>query len=225
MELIHIDNLDKSYSRTKVLSSLSLSYEYGKIYGLIGENGAGKTTLFNCIMGVTDYEGKIIKSPNMKTGYMPAESFFYSLITGKEYIDFCIKAKGKTVDYKTIYSLNEIFQLPLNRYASDYSTGMKKKLALMALLLQDNDLYILDEPFNGVDLYGCIQLKRIIRELKDKGKTVIVSSHLINTLHELCDEIDYLDNHTIRKRYLNVSVDEIEADILNNKDISSCQCD
>ena len=92
---------------------------------------------------------------------------------------------------------------------------MKKKLALMALLLQDNDLYILDEPFNGVDLYGCIQLKRIIRELKSKRKTVIISSHLINTLHELCDEIDFLDGRTIRKRYIQASIDEIEQDILN----------
>ena len=86
----------------------------------------------------------------------------------------------------------------------------------MSLLLQENDLYILDEPFNGVDLYGCIQLKRIIRELKDKGKTVIISSHLINTLHELCDEIDFLDNHAIRKRYIQASIDEIEQDILKS---------
>ena len=153
----------------------------------------------------------------MVVGYMPAESFFYSLITGKEYLEFCIKAKGKKMDAKAIDSLNKVFQLPLERFASDYSTGMKKKLALMSLLLQENDLYILDEPFNGVDLYGCIQLKRIIRELKDKGKTVIISSHLINTLHELCDEIDFLDDHVIRKRYIQASIDEIEQDILNRE--------
>ena len=153
----------------------------------------------------------------MAVGYMPAESFLYSLITGKEYLEFCIKAKGKKMDAKAIDSLNKVFQLPLERFASDYSTGMKKKLALMSLLLQENGLYILDEPFNGVDLYGCIQLKRIIRELKGKGKTVIISSHLINTLHELCDEIDFLDGHTIRKRYIQASIDEIEQDILNRK--------
>ena len=185
MELIYIKDLSKAYGKTKVLDNLSVSYESGKIYGLVGENGAGKTTLFNCIMGVTDYDGEIRKSSQIAVGYMPAESFFYSLITGKEYIEFCIKAKGKKMDAKSIDSLNKIFQLPLERFASDYSTGMKKKLALMSLLLQDNDLYILDEPFNGVDLYGCIQLKRIIRDLKDKGKTIIISSHLINTLHEL----------------------------------------
>ena len=211
MELIYIKELSKAYGKTRVLDNLSVSYESGKIYGLVGENGAGKTTLFNCIMGVTDYDGEIRKSSKMAVGYMPAESFFYSLITGKEYLEFCIKAKGKKMDAEAIDSLNKAFQLPLERFASDYSTG------IMSLLLQDNDLYILDEPFNGVDLYGCIQLKRIIRELKDKEKTVIISSHLINTLHELCDEIDFLNNHTIRKRYIQVSIDEIEQDILNRK--------
>lgn len=219
MELIYIKNLSKAYGKTRVLDNLSVSYESGKIYGLVGENGAGKTTLFSCIMGVTDYDGEIRKSSKISVGYMPAESFFYPLITGKEYLEFCIKAKGKKMDAKAIDSLNKIFQLPLERFASDYSTGMKKKIALMALLLQENDLYILDEPFNGVDLYGCIQLKRIIRELKDKGKTVIISSHLINTLHELCDEIDFLDGHTIRKRYIQASVDEIEQDILDRGNI------
>lgn len=219
MELIYIKNLSKAYGKTRVLDNLSVSYESGKIYGLVGENGAGKTTLFSCIMGVTDYDGEIRKSAKISVGYMPAESFFYSLITGKEYLEFCIKAKGKKMDAKAIDSLNKIFQLPMERFASDYSTGMKKKLALMALLLQENDLYILDEPFNGVDLYGCIQLKRIIRELKEKGKTVIISSHLINTLHELCDEIDFLDGHTIRKRYIQASVDEIEQDILDRGNI------
>ena len=166
MELIYIKELSKAYGKTRVLDNLSVSYESGKIYGLVGENGAGKTTLFNCIMGVIDYDGEIRKSSNMAVGYMPAESFFYSLITGKEYLEFCVKAKGKKMDAEAIDSLNKAFQLPLERFASDYSTGMKKKLALMSLLLQDNDLYILDEPFNGVDLYGCIQLKRIIRVMR-----------------------------------------------------------
>ena len=73
-----------------------------------------------------------------------------------------------------------------------------------------------DEAFNGVDLYGGNQLKRIIRDVKDKGKTVITSSHLINTLHEQCDEIDFLDGHTIRKRYIQASIYEIEQDILKS---------
>lgn len=87
MELIYIKELSKAYGKMKVLDHLSVSYESGKIYGLVGENGAGKTTLFNCIMGVTDYDGEIRKFSKMAVGYMPAESFFYSLITGNEYLD------------------------------------------------------------------------------------------------------------------------------------------
>ena len=85
----------------------------------------------------------------------------------------------------------------------------------MALFLQNNDLYILDEPFNGVDLKGCILLKQLIVDLKQQGKTILISSHLITMLHELCDSIDYLHNHTITKRYVNETVEEIEFDILN----------
>ena len=96
-----------------MLDNLSVSYESGNIYGLVGENVVGKTTLFNCIMGVTDYDGEIRKSSKMTVGYMPDERFFYSLITGKEYLEFCIKANGKKVDSKAIDSSTNVFQLPL----------------------------------------------------------------------------------------------------------------
>lgn len=214
MELIRISNLSKSFTNNKVLENLSITYESGMIYGLVGENGAGKTTLFNCVMGIIDFEGSIQKVPDIAIGYLPAENHFYTLITGQEYLDFCITAKGQKIDKTEIEKANEIFQLPLQRYASEYSTGMKKKLALMALLLQNNHLYILDEPFNGVDLYGCIQLKKIIRSLRDQGRTIILSSHQITILRELCDRIDYINHHTIMKRYTNESVEEIEKSLL-----------
>lgn len=216
MEVIVIEQLSKNYGETRVLDALSLTYESGKIYGLVGENGAGKTTLFNCIMGLTPYEGNIRRLSGLSIGYLPAETYFYPLITGYEYLEFCLRAKGKRVDEAQVKALNESLHLPLHRYASDYSTGMKKKLALMALLLQDNDLYILDEPFNGVDLYGCIRLKVLIRALKEDGKTVLLSSHLLSVLHELCDDIDYLNNHTLVKRFMNESVEEIEKEIMES---------
>lgn len=86
----------------------------------------------------------------------------------------------------------------------------------MALLLQDNDIYILDEPFNGVDLKGCILMKKLIRELKAKGKTIIVSSHLISSLREICDMIHYLSEGVIYKEYRQESTEEIEKDILRS---------
>lgn len=215
MELISISHLTKSFGKVEVLKDISLIYQSGTIYGLVGENGSGKTTLFCCIIGVHKYNGLIKKADHLKIGYLPADSFFYSLITGMEYIEFCMKAKGEPIDSKKILQLNAIFQLPLERYASEYSTGMKKKLSLIALLLQENDVYILDEPFNGVDLKGCIQLKRLIHSLKENGKTIIISSHQIAVLHEIADSIHYLNNHTIIKQYTHESIEEIENDILS----------
>lgn len=215
MELIKIDHLTKSFGKELVLNDISLIYNSGMIYGMIGENGAGKTTLFSCITGILPFSGSLQRKEGLKVGYLPAECFFYSLITGLEYIEFCIKAKGGIVDMQEIEQLNTVFQLPLYRYASEYSTGMKKKLAFMALLLQDNDVYILDEPFNGVDLKGCIFLKRIIRSLKEAKKAIILSSHQISALHEICDCIHYLNNHIIMKEFTSKeSIDDIERMIL-----------
>ena len=168
------------------------------------------------MMNLYKYTGTIIKAPDLTIGYLSTDLFFYTLVTGMEYLEFCIKAKDKKIDKKEIELLNETFQLPLNRYASDYSTGMKKKLAFMALLLQNDDIYILDEPFNGVDLKGCILLKRLIKELKQKGKTFIISSHLIFSLHEICDIIHYLNKHTIDREIREESIEEIENEIVNN---------
>ena len=216
MELLVIRNLCKSFGSLLVLDDISTSYQEGKIYGLIGENGAGKTTLFNCILGINEFEETIEKKRGRQIGYLPSSLFFYPLITGREYIEFCLIAKGADMDTESIKRWNKVFQLPLDRYASEYSTGMKKKLAFMALLLQKNDIYILDEPFNGVDLTGCILMKKMIQSLKHKNKTVIISSHQIVALHEICDCIHYLYNHKIANEFVSETVDEIERQIIDN---------
>lgn len=212
--MIEINDLHKNFGKVNVLNGIHLKYHSGKIYGLVGENGAGKTTLFNCMMEVIDYTGSIIRSRTLKTGYLSASSFFYSQITGWEHLEFCMRAKGLPVNSSKIQDLNGIFQLPLDRYASEYSTGMKKKLGFMALLLEDNDVFILDEPFNGVDLKGCILMKKLIQQLKAKEKTVIISSHLIASLREICDIIHYLNEGIIYKEYHQETTKEIEEDIL-----------
>lgn len=214
MEIVKVYNLHKRFGEVTVIDGLSLIYEQGQIYGLVGENGAGKSTFFNCLMGFHKYEGTVEFKDNTMIGFMPAESFFYPFITGREHIDFCLKAKKRNVETSEIQYINDLFELPLNRYASRYSTGMKKKLDFMSLLLQKNDLMILDEPFNGVDLKGVINMRRLIREARDKGCTVIISSHQIASLREICDRIDFLCDHKILKRYTDESVEEIEQDIL-----------
>ena len=198
--MLKIENLFKSFGKKQVLNSINLEFEKGKIYGIVGENGAGKTTLFKCISGLERYNGKIsshFKPLKNHLGLLLTESHFISKITGKEYIQLLTDARGVSVS--NIEEKN-IFNLPLNQYASTYSTGMKKKLALNAILLQKNEVFILDEPFNGVDIQSNLVLVEIIEALKAAGKTIIISSHIFSTLSELCDEIYLIDKSAITKK-------------------------
>ena len=192
--MIKIKELSKLFGNKEVLKNLSMEFSTGNVYGIVGENGAGKTTLFRCIAGLESYSGEIIsdvKPLKYHLGLLLTEPFFFSMITGREYIRLLCNARGKTnVDIDS----KNIFDLPLEQYASTYSTGMKKKLAITAILLQENEYFILDEPFNGVDIQSNIILTEIILKLKELNKIVIISSHIFSTLSDTCDEI-----HLLRK--------------------------
>jgi ABC-2 type transport system ATP-binding protein len=190
--MIILENLTKAYGSHTVLDTLSLSLPAGRVYGIAGENGSGKTTLFRCICGLENFSGSIrYDQGNLKdhTGFLPTDPYFFSRITGEEYIRLICNARNKpTGDMDR----RNIFGLPLGQYASTYSTGMKKKLALTAILMQENDVYILDEPFNGVDIHSNMLITGIIGRLRELNKTVLISSHIFSTLNDTCDEIHLL---------------------------------
>ncbi|MCR9066677.1 MAG: ATP-binding cassette domain-containing protein [Cytophagales bacterium] len=127
-------------------------------------------------------------------GLLLTEPYFFSKITGKEYIQLLANARQTEI---TKIENKNIFGLPLNQYASTYSTGMKKKLALTAILLQENNVFILDEPFNGVDIQSNLIITEIIKRFKKLEKTVIISSHIFSTLENTCDEIYLMKNGEI----------------------------
>ena len=197
--MITIENLHKYYGSHHVLKGISISFRPGRVYGIVGENGAGKTTLFRCMAGLEKFSGTITPdTENRKKfmGFLPTEPWFFNLITGREYTRLLGHARGireGAVDERNI------FDLPLNQYASTYSTGMKKKLALTAILFQENEVYILDEPFNGVDIQSNILIAGIIHKLRELNKTVIISSHIFSTLADTSDEIHLLrDGNFVR---------------------------
>ncbi len=191
--MIQISHLSKAYGAKQVLHHINLTLEPGRVYGIIGHNGAGKTTLFHSIAGLLSHQGEI-HSPYDKLknhiGLLHTHPIFMSYMTGAEYIHLLCHARDKKVPN---LDTKNIFELPLNEYASTYSTGMKKKLALMAILLQQNDIYILDEPYNGVDIQSNMLITALIQRLRDQGKIILISSHIFSTLRDTCDVLYTLD--------------------------------
>ena len=211
--MIKIEGLSKGYNSKQVLTNINIVFEPGKVYGIVGENGAGKTTLFKCITGIETFRGTIVSSIQpLKDyiGYLQTEPYFFSKITGREYIQLLCNARGKEMG--DIDSKN-IFDLPLNQYASTYSTGMKKKLALIAILLQQNQYYILDEPFNGVDIQSNVVILEVLQRLKSLGKTLIISSHIFSTLSAICDEICLLKEGQFVRKVSQPQFDNLEREM------------
>lgn len=211
--MIDIKNLNKTYGYVHALRDLNLHLKDGFVYGIIGSNGAGKTTLFECIAGLINYSGSIefkIKNIKNQMGFLHTEPYFPSLITGREYLQLiCNARKLKSIDFDDA----NIFELPLNRFASTYSTGMKKKLALTGILLQKNQIFILDEPYTGIDVQSNMLVTEILLRLKAMHKTMLISSHILSTLTELCDYYVVLKDGRIDKNVTKEAFQDIEKEM------------
>ncbi|MDN5479123.1 MAG: ATP-binding cassette domain-containing protein [Chryseobacterium sp.] len=198
--MLEIKNLQVEFRNQKVLNGVDLSLKQGSIIGILGKNGAGKTTLFdtlyqnNSFSGNINWQGKSLK--RSLVSYLETENYFYPYITGQEYLSYFSGQNESDVKEVT-----EKFNLPLEKYVQYYSSGMKKKLALIGMLMLDKPVNILDEPFNGVDFEGVHILYDIIKQLKSENKVVIISSHIIETLFHTCDKIAVLKNGRIEKIY------------------------
>ena len=195
--MINLKNISVNYGTKQVLKNLNLTLETGQIHGLLGLNGSGKTTLFNAIYGLKKMKSGEITINNNKLqkkniAYLETVNYFYPNITGEEYLSLFI---NQNFDIK---EWNKLFGLPLNKIIETYSTGMKKKLSIFGILKLDKSILILDEPFNGLDLETSRTLKLILLKLKEAGKTIIISSHILEFLTNLCDKLHYLKNGVIQ---------------------------
>jgi ABC-2 type transport system ATP-binding protein len=198
--MILIENLKVKHGSQLILDHVNLSLETGKVYGLLGLNGSGKTTFFNSLYGfLKPEEGSITLNGNKlskkETGYLETENFFYPNITGEEYLSLFTQ-KSKTFNLE---KWKELFALPMEKTVDEYSSGMKKKLALLGLLKMDKSLYLLDEPFNGVDIETNRIFEIVFKEMAKKGKTLIITSHILETMVNTSDRILFLENHKIAR--------------------------
>lgn len=215
--MLKIEGLSLSYNQiNNVLESLQLELALAQIHGLVGINGSGKTSLLKAISGNADFsEGSIRwkekKITHKEVAFLETHNYFYHYLTGREYLQI-FQTYHKKFDIDTI---NAIFELPLHEQIETYSTGMKKKLAFMAILSQDKPFIILDEPFNGIDIEGGFAFRKMIQFLKEKGKTLLITSHIFESLTAICDNIHYLANKKIVKSYSREAFDDLQKDIFH----------
>jgi ABC-2 type transport system ATP-binding protein len=209
--MISVQNLAVTFTEHVVLNSITMNFEEGKVHGIVGLNGAGKTTFFNALAKTLKPDEGIVKKNNIAltikdTAYLETVNFFYSRITGNEYLNIF---KQTNADFN-VNTFQQYFKLPLDELIENYSTGMKKKLALLAILKQDKPIFILDEPFNGLDLETNKILELIITALQQKGKTIFISSHIIEPLLSTCNTIHLLENGVFVKSFEHAEFDKID---------------
>jgi ABC-2 type transport system ATP-binding protein len=195
--IFEIRHLNFSYDTKPVLSDFSFTLKEGTVHGILGDNGAGKTTLFNLLYGTIPSDNhELSMIDRTEIAFLETDTYIYPYMTGEEYLSL-IQYQNK----QEMEKWNEIFELPLNEYAHNYSTGMKKKLLLLGVLLLNKKIVILDEPFNGLDLKTSEIIHYIIQRLKTTGKTLILSSHILETVISNADVISYLENGTILRTF------------------------
>ncbi len=200
--MLKINNLTVSFGDHKVLENLNLDCSKGELHGILGMNGAGKTTLFRTIYGFKKkddgdcvFENEPVISRNI--GFLETDNYFYSYMKGQEYLYLLSGTENKF----DIEKWNQIFDLPLDDLIDTYSTGMKKKLAFLGVMALDRKILILDEPFNGVDIESNEKIFQILKRLRDHGKIILLSSHILSSLTGICDKISFLKEGAVSKTY------------------------
>lgn len=203
-----VNEIYKSFGEKQVLKGVSLSAESGKALGILGRNGAGKTTMIRIIMGVfgTDsgeilLNGKPINRKELKIGYLPEERGLYPKKKISEQLIYFASLQG--VDKKTAtQNAERLFkELQIEQYKNarldTLSKGNQQKVQLIATLITDPDIVILDEPFSGLDPVNATMLENIVKDLISRNKLVLFSSHQMNYVEEFCNEIVILNNGKI----------------------------
>ena len=216
---MHIQSLYFGYNKhVPILKDLNFELSAGEKHGILGVNGAGKTTFFRLVSGQISpttgsiaWQGQPLKREQVSL--LEAEPYFYPYLTGMEYLRF-IEDKPATIE-----RWNGLFDLPLDQYAEEYSTGMKKKLGLMGVLMQEQrPLLILDEPFNGVDFESNEMIMSVLRHEYLRARTLMISSHILPTLTRVCERISVLEQGQFVRTYQSHEFHLLEALVQSNMD-------
>lgn len=205
--MIQTNNLQKMFGSFHALQGINLHVKKGEIYGFLGHNGAGKSTTMNILAALSKPDGgtcqvngwdiaKIAHPGDLHIGYLPEEPRFYPWLTGRETLQFLgSRWQGKSIKKRVDELLDWIrLEHAANRRVVGYSRGMKQRLGMAAALLYDPDLLLLDEPSSALDPEGRSDVLHLILDLKSKGKTVFLSTHILSDAERVCDRVGILAN-------------------------------
>ena len=233
--LLKIKNVKKAYrkynlfgkevSKFSALNGLNLNVNKGQIYGFLGPNGAGKTTTIKCIIGILEadsgeiiIDGKNIKNNELyfknKIGFLPEQVGLYGRLTAKETLQFYGGFFDLSTDVIEKRGKNLLARLGLekdsNRKVAEYSLGMRKRLALCVALLNNPEILVLDEPTSGLDPRGVKALRIVLKELNEKGLTIILSSHVLTEVQEICSHVGIINRGKLIREE---SIEDIRKEI------------
>jgi ABC-2 type transport system ATP-binding protein len=202
--MLKIEHLTKKYKDKVAVSDLSLEVRPGEICGFIGHNGAGKSTTLKCVCGILTFEegqisifGHDVRTDSLAakqiTAYLPDNPDLYEFLPAIKYLNLIADIFGVPEDLRNarIARYADMLELTPNlaELISSYSHGMKQKLAIISALLHEPKLFVLDEPFVGLDPKAAFSVKELLRDFTNRGGAVIFSSHVLEVVEKLCDTV------------------------------------
>ena len=210
MNIIDVRNVFLTLGKTEILKDISVSFERGKIHGLIGRNGSGKTMLMKCICGfVKPNSGEITVDGKQvgkdcdfpqSMGVIIETPGFIPYYSGYKNLKLLAELRGKIGGGEIKNTMHRVGLDPeLKRPVRKYSLGMRQRLGLAQAIMENPDLLILDEPMNGLDKVGVADMRQYLLELKSQGKTILIASHSAEDIDALCDTVYEMDKGKLQK--------------------------
>lgn len=207
---IRLCKVRKSFGEEEVLRELSWEMERGKVYGIVGNNGSGKTVLMKCICGFLPvsggtvqvgrkYVGTEVDFPE-SLGVIIETPGFLTNFSGRKNLEILAQLRGKITGSDITRVLRQVGLNPeMKKPVSKYSLGMRQRLGIAQAIMEDPELLILDEPFNGLDHHGVEEIRKILLEQKKQGKTILLASHNQEDIRILCDRVFEMDGGVMRE--------------------------
>jgi len=243
MALLEINNLHATVGDREILKGISLSVNAGEVHAIMGPNGSGKSTTVKMLIGLLQptrgqvlFEGKDIQNDlvayRKRLGYVPEEANLYPYLSGEEYLEMVgtLRAMPPAKMKSRIASLLELFSLYQHRHVTlgSYSKGMRQRILLIAALMDNPDILVLDEPLSGLDVTSALIFKNLIQSFSAKGKAVFYCSHVLEIVEKVCTQllvlrkgqvIAYGSTAEVRQRIGQSSLEDIFLQLVEEKDV------